>query len=57
VQPVPFARLQSGASRKLFERWCGDARNTVLIAGYSVAGTLGYEIKDQPQSVRAEDGR
>lgn len=49
--------LQSGASRSLFERWCGDARNTVLIAGYSVAGTLGYDIKDQPTSVPAMDGR
>jgi len=36
--------LQNSTSRELFEMWCTDARNGVIIAGYSVAGTLAKEI-------------
>lgn len=32
--------LQSGLSRELFELWCIDKRNGVLIPGYVVEGTL-----------------
>jgi Cft2 family RNA processing exonuclease len=32
--------MQSGLSRELFECWCTDKRNGVIIAGYSVEGTL-----------------
>lgn len=32
--------MQSGLSRELFEAWCIDKRNGVIIAGYCVEGTL-----------------
>lgn len=32
--------MQSGLSRELFESWCTDRRNGVIIAGYCVEGTL-----------------
>jgi cleavage and polyadenylation specificity factor subunit 3 len=32
--------MQSGLSRELFECWCTDKRNGVIIAGYCVEGTL-----------------
>ena len=32
--------MQSGLSRQLFEAWCTDKRNGVVIAGYCVEGTL-----------------
>ena len=32
--------MQSGLSRQLFEAWCTDKRNGVIIAGYCVEGTL-----------------
>ena len=32
--------LQSGLSRELFERWCMDKKNGVILPGYSVEGTL-----------------
>ena len=35
-----FLKLQSGLSRELFEQWCTDRRNGVIIAGYCVEGTL-----------------
>src|SRR5579862_9341226 len=32
--------LQSGGSRVLLEKWCNDARNGLILAGYSVEGTM-----------------
>ena len=32
--------MQTGLSRELFENWCSDRRNGVIIAGYCVEGTL-----------------
>ncbi|MES1916744.1 MAG: hypothetical protein MHM6MM_008536 [Cercozoa sp. M6MM] len=37
--------LQSGLSRRLFERWCGDRRNACIIPGYCVEGTLAKTLK------------
>ena len=37
---LPFSLSQSGLSRELFEQWCTDRRNGVIIAGYCVEGTL-----------------
>ncbi len=32
--------MQSGLSRQLFEAWCTDKRNGLIVAGYCVEGTL-----------------
>ena len=32
--------MQSGLSRQLFEVWCTDKRNGLIVAGYCVEGTL-----------------
>lgn len=37
--------MQSGLSRQLFEAWCTDKRNGLLIAGYCVEGTLAKVTK------------
>ena len=34
--------MQSGFSRELFEAWCSDRRNGLMMPGYSVAGTLAH---------------
>lgn len=49
--------LQSGLSRQLFERWCSDKRNTVIIPGYSVEGTLAKKIENEPAEVDAMNGQ
>ncbi len=36
--------LQSGVSRVLFDRWCSDEKNLVLIPGYSMEGTLAKKV-------------
>ena len=38
--------MQTGLSRELFENWCTDRRNGVIIAGYCVEGTLAKVNKD-----------
>lgn len=48
--------LQSGLSRELFEKWCEDPRNGVLIAGYCVNGTLAKDIMNEPDEVETLRG-
>ncbi|KAK4336714.1 hypothetical protein RND71_043558 [Anisodus tanguticus] len=43
--------MQSGLSRELFELWCPDARNTCIIAGYCVEGTLAKQILAEPEEI------
>jgi len=45
--------LQSGFSRKLFDAWCEDARNGVVLAGYSVEGTLARALEQNPVEVES----
>jgi cleavage and polyadenylation specificity factor subunit 3 len=45
--------LQNGMSRDLVERWAPNAVNTVILAGYSVEGTLAHELLRQPKMVWA----
>jgi cleavage and polyadenylation specificity factor subunit 3 len=47
--------LQNGVSRKLFERWCDDERNGVIIAGYTIEGTLAEELKSMPTEITCTD--
>lgn len=49
--------LQSGLSRQLFEKWCSDKRNTVIIPGYSVEGTLAKKIESTPSEIDAMNGQ
>jgi cleavage and polyadenylation specificity factor subunit 3 len=49
--------LQSGVSRQLFERWCEDERNGVVLAGYSVEGTLAKKLLSEPEEITCLDGR
>ncbi|OAF64482.1 hypothetical protein A3Q56_07809, partial [Intoshia linei] len=48
--------LQSGLSRELFENWCTDNRNGVIVAGYCVKGTLAKEILQEPDVITAMNG-
>ena len=49
--------LQSGVSRQLFDRWAGNPKNGVIIAGYAVEHTLAKEIMSLPKEVVTLDGR
>lgn len=49
--------LQSGLSLELFERWCGDRRNGVIMAGYCVDGTIAKDVLARPNEVTKPDGR
>ncbi|KCZ77102.1 hypothetical protein H311_01891 [Anncaliia algerae PRA109] len=43
--------LQSGVSRDLFDKWCSDEKNGVILTGYSVVGTLAKEILSEPTHI------
>ena len=43
--------LQSGLSRNLFEKWCSDKKNGILITGYCVDKTLAREVLAQPPEI------
>lgn len=49
--------MQSGLSRELFETWCTDRRNGVIIAGYCVEGTLAKDLMSEPDEVTALNGQ
>jgi cleavage and polyadenylation specificity factor subunit 3 len=41
----------------LFEAWCTDKKNGVVIAGYCVEGTLAKQVLSQPQEVTTLGGQ
>jgi len=43
--------LQSGLSFDLFRKWCGNPLNGIVFAGYSVPGTLAYDVLKRKQGV------
>ncbi|XP_074660015.1 cleavage and polyadenylation specificity factor subunit 3-like [Tubulanus polymorphus] len=49
--------MQSGLSRELFEAWCTDKRNGVIIAGYCVEGTLAKMILSEPNEIVTMGGQ
>lgn len=49
--------LQSGLSRNLFEKWCQDPKNGIVITGYCVEGTLARYLLGEPNEVKLSDGR
>lgn len=49
--------LQSGLSRELFERWCTNKRNGLVLTGYSVDGTLAKKVLNCPERITRLDGK
>lgn len=43
--------LQSGISRQLLEKWAPDPKNTVLMTGYSVEGTMAKDLLIEPPTI------
>ncbi len=36
--------LHGGTSMEIFKEWCHDERNSIIIPGYCIKGTLGNVI-------------
>ena len=49
--------LQSGVSRHLFETWCDDEKHGVVIAGYTIEGTLANDLLSYPTEIKCLDNR
>ncbi|KAK4271187.1 hypothetical protein QN277_019915 [Acacia crassicarpa] len=48
--------LQSGLSRQLFDKWCSDKKNSCILPGYVVEGTLAKTIISEPKEVTLMNG-
>lgn len=48
--------MQVGPSRELFELWAPDARNGLIITGYSIEGTLARDIMTEPEEFTSLKG-
>ncbi|ANZ73611.1 BA75_01543T0 [Komagataella pastoris] len=46
--------LQNGVSRALLEKWAPDPRNTLIMTGYSVEGTMAKEIVLEPTEIPSQ---
>lgn len=49
--------LQNGVSRELFERWCTNKQNGLILTGYSVEGTPAKKVLTEPETITRMDGR
>lgn len=49
--------MQSGLSRELFESWCADRKNGVIIAGYCVENTLAKQILSETTEITSMSGK
>jgi len=49
--------MQSGLSRELFESWCTEPKNGVIIAGYCVEGTLAKHVLSEPEDITTMAGQ
>lgn len=43
--------LQSGISRRILEKWSPDPRNSVIMTGYSIDGTLAKNLLREPSEI------
>jgi cleavage and polyadenylation specificity factor subunit 3 len=48
--------LQNGQSRDLFERWCHDPQNGLVLTGYCVENTLAKDVLSKPWDITLTDG-
>ncbi|PSS37824.1 hypothetical protein PHLCEN_2v292 [Hermanssonia centrifuga] len=48
--------MQSGSSRELLELWAPDARNGLIITGYSIEGTMARDIQKEPDEIITTKG-
>jgi cleavage and polyadenylation specificity factor subunit 3 len=49
--------LQNGFSRQLFDKWCEDPKNGVILTGYSQEGTLARALEMNPLEVESATKR
>lgn len=49
--------LQNGLSRELFDKWCDNSNNGVIITGYCVEGTLARYLMSEPKEVELSNGK
>ena len=46
--------LHGGTSMQVFKEWCGNPKNTLIIPGFCVAGTLGNKLLSGVKSLEID---
>ena len=49
--------LQSGLSKNLFEKWCSDKNNGIVITGYCVDKTLARKVLGEPKKIEVGNNK
>jgi len=48
--------LHAGLSLQIFEKWCSDEKNMIIMPGYCVAGTVGHKILNGAKRIEIKKG-
>lgn len=48
--------LHAGLSLELFKKWCSDGKNTIIMPGYCVAGTIGHKVLNGLREIELKNG-
>uniref|UniRef100_A0A0K0E023 Integrator complex subunit 11 n=1 Tax=Strongyloides stercoralis TaxID=6248 RepID=A0A0K0E023_STRER len=46
--------LHSGQSLKVFQKWCGDEKNMIIMPGYCTPGTVGHKVINGIKKIEIE---
>ena len=46
--------LHGGTSMQVFKEWCGNPKNSIIISGYCVPGTLGNKLLSGTRSIEID---
>lgn len=49
--------LHSGLSLEIFKKWCTSDKNTIIMPGYCVAGTVGHKILSGMRKIELQPGK
>lgn len=49
--------LHGGLSLEIFKKWCTSEKNTIIMPGYCVAGTVGNKILSGMRKIELQPGK
>merc|ERR1711937_986871 len=49
--------ITAGTSRELFDKWCEDDRNSLIITDFAVQGTIARQLISNPRTICSKEGK
>ena len=47
--------LHGGTSMEIFKEWCNDPRNSLIVPGYCIKGTLGHAVLSGSKKIKIDN--